>query len=238
MSGQRRTKRDKRTEGREKKAGRMVRLIGMLPDSMLEEAVSEKSMREKTAEAEETENKAEKCARAVRGNGFRRKGTEKRRFLAVYRYAAAAGLCLLFAGALWGRSLRLTPHPESLNEREETGTANAGEGGAEIVADGQGQNANPEEGLVFAGSFFYRGLQYSDAGEPVREALPDGWSLLGYLTAMDGAFPAELQTEVAALSGCPVYGKTADGSVLADAGMYVAEKDGYRLYLPQENGNP
>ena len=248
MRGQRNGKSEESAQERETKAGRMVRLIGMLPDALLEEALSEKTaqeeQKERTAEAEKTGHAAE-CGGAVRGS--------KRRFPAAYWFAAAACLALFFAGVWQGRFLQLpgqTARPESGAGGQENGEAGAdgqvaeAEGiadgeVAEEIADSREENTKPEEGPSFEGGFFYGGQLYRDAGTEVREVLPDGWSLLGYLTVTGTGTPAELDTGMVSPAGCPAYGKTetaeGDGSLLAAAGIYVLEKDGYRLYLPREN---
>ena len=235
MRGERYRKREESLQGRETGAGRMARLIGMLPDTLLEEALTEK-----TAEAESAAEAAE-CAGAVREKGFEQTRTKKRRFPAGYQLAAAACLVLFFAGVWWGRFLRLPgrPVPESVTEREEAGEAGAGVVEEGMIADGCEQNTKPEEKTDLGGGFSYGGQFYRDAGREVLEILPDGWSLLGYLAVTGGETLAELETDVVSLAGCPVYGKTktaeGDESVLAAAGMYVRVKDGYRLYLPEEN---
>ncbi len=194
---------------RERKAERMMRLIGRLPDGMLEEAMS--------------------------GNAAADTNTQKtKKGIALVPRLAAACLCLLFAGILWARILPpsdLAGHPKRLTEREEIDEAAPAEGGAEIP-DCQEQEDMPS-------GIFYRGQRYVDAKEPPLFALLDEWSLLGYLTGAEKEHPSGLYTEDAALIGCPVYGrKEGDGEkegIQKDAGIYVAEKGGYRRYVPEKN---
>ena len=262
MTGQQRGRSGGNRQERERRAARMMNLIGLLPDDMIKEAMPES---------------------AAAGNAQK---SEKRCLFWVPRLTAAC-LCLLFAGILWTR----IPFPPDMAgdpmmpaEGAEAGGAAPAEGGAENVEDGQeraeggaenvedgqeraeGGAENVEDGQERAeageeiaeagkenagsseeiadgetgdgeitsgspGSVFCGGERYTDAGEPCLPALPGDWSLSGYLTGAQGGDPSGLYTEDAALIGCPVY-----GSCLKEAGIYIAEKDGYRRYVPEKQG--
>lgn len=161
---------------RREKAGRILDLIGMLSDDLIDEAAM-------------TETK---------GAYRRLTGSKRPMVFEKLRFAGAACLCLVLAGGiLWSVKSQERTMPEGEDVAGASGMA-AEEGGA-ILAGG-GDNGGEERQIHFDG------VRYMTAGQALQEELPEGSRLLGQLTYGEEPAGAGLETDREELAGTKVYG--------------------------------